>query len=620
MDIDESDRRTIDAALELVGADAMALADLEEMLAQRGLFDPDGDVDLLDVLCLTDLLHATSDELVIARMDLRMEGVVFTHRVTVEELTDGVVGIMPDLCALGEGIELDDSLVLASEGERLELLFDDDSYQNGFYRLPARCFDGVQPGDILAFKRLGPAVEVWRLEAEPGDGESERTSFVIAAANDAALGATQAEIATVVADVLVLNPRAWAEPIRPIGDLLDSSAYERHGAWVLLDDDDELSIDEIRDEIIESFGLQENCCNVAFDIATDAFESFDEPDFDDSLVGDSLLHACVAEALIAYVSDVDSDLGPSRLTEFAGFLRTHDKQCHAGGALLLYFLAEEINAGQTAERVLEQSIAAHPCAASIEELAYVCADRGELDEAIRLRQSLPHAEHDDELAFLTSLKPARRSTAGRNDPCPCGSAKKYKQCCIFKPTSLGLDEHALWLRSKLIRYACQRRFVPMLEGFLFEATGADEPDELVLELLLEHGTILWWMLCDERLIDGYDKSHGYRLPAIEKDMLDDWRQRPLQLFEVVNVEQRGCTLRDACSNVDYLVGDALAPALRGFDLLLGHLGKFGDSLRFIDVPIGVAPAARASAQALVATGAATASEIALWYRQFGSRK
>ncbi len=24
-------------------------------------------------------------------------------------------------------------------------------------------------------------------------------------------------------------------------------------------------------------------------------------------------------------------------------------------------------------------------------------------------------------------------TIGRNDPCPCGSGKKYKQCCMSKP-------------------------------------------------------------------------------------------------------------------------------------------------------------------------------------------
>ncbi|MCB9091405.1 MAG: YchJ family protein [Halobacteriovoraceae bacterium] len=34
-------------------------------------------------------------------------------------------------------------------------------------------------------------------------------------------------------------------------------------------------------------------------------------------------------------------------------------------------------------------------------------------------------------AITPSLKPAKRETpkVGRNDPCPCGSGKKYKKCC-----------------------------------------------------------------------------------------------------------------------------------------------------------------------------------------------
>jgi SWIM/SEC-C metal-binding protein len=62
------------------------------------------------------------------------------------------------------------------------------------------------------------------------------------------------------------------------------------------------------------------------------------------------------------------------------------------------------------------------------ELAAICAEGGwafaikvdaELDEDIR------------DLVFLQSKQPAATSTrlAGRNDPCPCGSPKKYKQCC-----------------------------------------------------------------------------------------------------------------------------------------------------------------------------------------------
>ena len=26
-------------------------------------------------------------------------------------------------------------------------------------------------------------------------------------------------------------------------------------------------------------------------------------------------------------------------------------------------------------------------------------------------------------------KPVKKTKVGRNDPCPCGSGKKYKQCC-----------------------------------------------------------------------------------------------------------------------------------------------------------------------------------------------
>jgi uncharacterized protein len=36
---------------------------------------------------------------------------------------------------------------------------------------------------------------------------------------------------------------------------------------------------------------------------------------------------------------------------------------------------------------------------------------------------------------------------GRNDPCPCGSGKKYKQCCIKKSTETGIKKKikAVWV-------------------------------------------------------------------------------------------------------------------------------------------------------------------------------
>lgn len=39
---------------------------------------------------------------------------------------------------------------------------------------------------------------------------------------------------------------------------------------------------------------------------------------------------------------------------------------------------------------------------------------------------------------------------GRNDPCPCGSGKKFKQCCISKKGGSGVKRKitAKWLNAK----------------------------------------------------------------------------------------------------------------------------------------------------------------------------
>ena len=50
-----------------------------------------------------------------------------------------------------------------------------------------------------------------------------------------------------------------------------------------------------------------------------------------------------------------------------------------------------------------------------------------------LRQERSPAEimsmiREDDLTLATNV-------IGRNAPCPCGSGKKYKQCCLRKPLS-----------------------------------------------------------------------------------------------------------------------------------------------------------------------------------------
>jgi uncharacterized protein len=46
-----------------------------------------------------------------------------------------------------------------------------------------------------------------------------------------------------------------------------------------------------------------------------------------------------------------------------------------------------------------------------------------------LVETLYRRQHGLDRVALASLPPAKRVKVGRNDPCPCGSGKKFKKCC-----------------------------------------------------------------------------------------------------------------------------------------------------------------------------------------------
>jgi uncharacterized protein len=63
--------------------------------------------------------------------------------------------------------------------------------------------------------------------------------------------------------------------------------------------------------------------------------------------------------------------------------------------------------------------------------------------AARMRQAFPEAlaafahigrsVHETLLEHNATLEPAQAPKVGRNDPCPCGSGRKYKKCCGAAP-------------------------------------------------------------------------------------------------------------------------------------------------------------------------------------------
>jgi len=62
------------------------------------------------------------------------------------------------------------------------------------------------------------------------------------------------------------------------------------------------------------------------------------------------------------------------------------------------------------------------------EIASICAERG-LRYIIGLNQDEPEDISDLEKIINRPVPKTDDKKVGRNDPCSCGSGKKYKKCC-----------------------------------------------------------------------------------------------------------------------------------------------------------------------------------------------
>lgn len=57
-----------------------------------------------------------------------------------------------------------------------------------------------------------------------------------------------------------------------------------------------------------------------------------------------------------------------------------------------------------------------------------------LGKIIRLKKQINRSLRESDPEVATSSTVTRQGTRiGRNDPCPCHSGRKYKQCCLRKP-------------------------------------------------------------------------------------------------------------------------------------------------------------------------------------------
>ncbi len=168
---------------------------------------------------------------------------------------------------------------------------------------------------------------------------------------------------------------------------------------------------------------------------------------------------------------------------------------------------------------------------------------------------------------------ARREMAqkvGRNDPCPCGSGKKYKQCCgkTAAPATPSADSHdgAVERAVGWLAQHHRKAFAAALEEEIDAAACGcfDDDDDAAREAMAGIDSALWqqlqlnlteWLLAegDIRVKDRHQRvaelllgARGPLLTAGQRAWLEQLAQRPLRLYDVTDVVSgTGITVCDA---------------------------------------------------------------------------
>jgi hypothetical protein len=128
---------------------------------------------------------------------------------------------------------------------------------------------------------------------------------------------------------------------------------------------------------------------------------------------------------------------------------------------------------------------------------------------------------------------------GRNDPCPCGSAQKYKKCCLRRDGQANESPAQRWhdldgrLATELGQYAL-RRF-----GAAWEEVMEDYPIEMEDEPA-HAGLFVCWALYERKLegrpiVDWFLEDRGRNLVADERQWLEAQRRAWLSVLEVTDV-------------------------------------------------------------------------------------
>lgn len=259
---------------------------------------------------------------------------------------------------------------------------------------------------------------------------------------------------------------------------------------------------------------------VGSDSAATVDSHFAEPGDFAGLAEPQVARLCVDEALGRL------DFDPRVVAEAAEQVARRGPRDTLAGALWIGGRAAQAHGeiGE-AERRYELAVAAKSdFGPALEDLATIAAVKGDAAGGLRLLERADGGTEHSMYPFLRRFEPAEHPEPGRNDPCWCGSGRKYKMCHLGRADAT-LSERAVWLYAKASLVLDEPRWTTVrAELDRVAGTSADESEtsQLVADVtLFEAGTFA-------EFVDNWSAL----LPADERELAQTWKGAALEGFVV----------------------------------------------------------------------------------------
>jgi hypothetical protein len=593
--------------------------DITQRLRDSGVADPDS---LLDDLL--DETECPARQLVDDRwvwLPSVLAGRVFTHRLGADELAHDILTVTPDLDPITALCEHDQYQRLADGSTTQVVLpgFDEDLLeQRG---IPPEVVDplgalllapgslaalGVAEGDMVGVRLTAQGLVVERVTAPAHSAVGARLAAVLDADEPVYFDAA-------VWTACVEDPAVFTEPLPPLCEIVDDYGLTHSGEWLApngfdftrwhfergcaamaarhdLDPDDAFTLytlvtlydqmaallaDAHADEPLEDV------------LAADGEDAeTPEPDRFVDVVGE--LGAKLADPLLAELL-LSETVGTGRagahaLGIFAEVMEPKVPRAARVACRWLRAVAlERIGDIDAAERELLAAESMDPdWPLPLFDLARMASDRGDVERGLSLLHRAGAGPDHPLVELLQQYRAEPRRDLGRNEPCWCGSGRKYKKCHLGRE-ALPLAERACWLYAKAGQHAVlSGGWTDLLAEADHERCRYIDDDDDAVAAALADPLVLDTVLFEGGAFAEFLEVRGALLPDDERLLAEQWLLVERSVFEVEQVHRgQGVAVRDVRTGDTHEVRERAASRhLKPGQLVCARVLPAGDTMQF----------------------------------------